>query len=149
MTDNTNSNNKKVVLNFTGLDMNVEKANRFNEKVKSIKLKINDSIQKNINFEDKSGAESHLSPSMRILKDSGDYTIITLRCGAYPVFKNTTKKAEYSHLEILSSLKNMLNNGDFDEEIKSYARKKRTRKSNEDGAEEATSEKKIRKAKEQ
>lgn len=149
MTDNTNSNNKKVVLKFTGLDMNVEKANRFNEKVKSIKLKINDSIQKNINFEDKSGAESHLSPSMRILKDSGDYTVITLRCGAYPVFKNTTKKAEYSHLEILSSLKNMLNNGDFDEEIKSYARKKRTRKSNEDGTEEATSEKKAKKAKEQ
>jgi len=152
MTDNTNSNNKKVVLKFTGLDMNVEKANRFNEKVKSIKLKINDSIQKNINYENgienKNSPVSELSPSMRILKDSGDYTVITLRCGAYPVFKNTTKKAEYSHLEILSSLKNMLNNGDFDEEIKSYARKKRTRKSNEDGAEEATSEKKVKKAKE-
>lgn len=131
MAENSNSNTKKVTLNFTGLDMNVEKANVFNAKVNSIKEKIADSIQKNINFENKSGVASQLSPSMRILKDSGEYTVITLRCGAYPVFKNTTKKSEYTHLQILSSLKDMLNNGDFDEDIKSYAKKKRTRKKTE------------------
>lgn len=135
MAENSNSNTKKVTLNFTGLDMNVEKANIFNAKVNSIKEKIADSIQKNLNYENsienKSAPASQLSPSMRILKDSGDYTVITLRCGAYPIFKNTTKKSEYTHTEILSSLKSMLNNGDFDEDIKSYAKKKRTRKKTE------------------
>lgn len=33
MAENSNSNNKKTTLNFTGLDMNVEKANVFNAKV--------------------------------------------------------------------------------------------------------------------
>ena len=112
MAENSNSNNKKTTLNFTGLDMNVEKANVFNAKVNSIKAKIADSIQKNLNYENsienKSAPASQLSPSMRILKDSGDYTVITLRCGAYPIFKNTTKKSEYTHTKILSSLKSML-----------------------------------------
>ena len=139
MAENSNSNTKKVTLNFTGLDMNVEKANVFNAKVNAIKEKIADSIQKNINFENKSGVASQLSPSMRILKDSGEYTVITLRCGAYPVFKNTTKKSDYTHLQILSSLKDMLNNGDFDEDIKSYAKKKRTRKTNENETKENSS----------
>lgn len=139
MAENSNSNTKKVTLNFTGLDMNVEKANIFNAKVNAIKEKIADSIQKNINFENKSGVASQLSPSMRILKDSGEYTVITLRCGAYPVFKNTTKKSDYTHLQILSSLKDMLNNGDFDEDIKSYAKKKRTRKTNENETKENSS----------
>lgn len=132
MVETSNSNTKKTTLNFTGIDMNVEKANVFNAKIKSIKEKIADSIQKNINYENsienKSAPASELSPSMRILKDSGDYTVITLRCGAYPIFKNTTKKNEYTHTKLLSSLKNMLDEGQFDEEIKSYAKKKRTRK---------------------
>ncbi len=149
MAENSNSNNKKTTLNFTGLDMNVEKANVFNAKVNSIKAKIADSIQKNLNYENsienKSAPASQLSPSMRILKDSGDYTVITLRCGAYPIFKNTTKKSEYTHTKILSSLKSMLDEGQFDEEIKAYAKKKRTRKSNDDETEENSSKAKAKK----
>ena len=132
MVETSNSNTKKTTLNFTGIDMNVEKANIFNAKIKSIKEKIADSIQKNINYENgienKNSPVSELSPSMLILKDSGDYTVITLRCGAYPIFKNTTKRSDYTHLKLLSSLKSMLDEGQFDEEIKTYARKKRTRK---------------------
>lgn len=124
MVETSNSNTKKTTLNFTGIDMNVEKANIFNAKIKSIKEKIADSIQKNINYENgienKNSPVSELSPSMRILKDSGDYTVITLRCGAYPIFKNTTKRSDYTHLKLLSSLKSMLDEGQFDEEIKTY-----------------------------
>ena len=149
MVETSNSNTKKTTLNFTGIDMNVEKANIFNAKIKSIKEKIADSIQKNINYENgienKNSPVSELSPSMRILKDSGDYTVITLRCGAYPIFKNTTKKSEYTHTKILSSLKSMLEEGQFDEEIKAYAKKKRTRKTNEGETEENSSKNKTKK----
>ncbi len=149
MVETSNSNTKKTTLNFTGIDMNVEKANIFNAKIKSIKEKIADSIQKNINYENgienKNSPVSELSPSMRILKDSGDYTVITLRCGAYPIFKNTTKKSEYTHTKILSSLKSMLEEGQFDEEIKAYAKKKRTRKTNESETEENSSKNKTKK----
>ena len=149
MVETSNSNTKKTTLNFTGIDMNVEKANIFNAKIKSIKEKIADSIQKNINYENgienKNSPVSELSPSMRILKDSGDYTVITLRCGAYPIFKNTTKKSEYTHTKILSSLKSMLEEGQFDEEIKAYAKKKRTRKTNEGETEENSSKTKAKK----
>ena len=109
---NTASSNvadiKPVKLEFRGYDKNMDKASQFKRKVATIKNKIADSIQKNMTFE-KDG--SQLPASMRMLEDTDTHTVITLRCGAYKIFQNTTTLNQYSHLQILVSLYEMLKNG--------------------------------------
>lgn len=127
---NTASSNvadiKPVKLEFRGYDKNMDKASQFKRKVATIKNKIADSIQKNMTFE-KDG--SQLPASMRMLEDTDTHTVITLRCGAYKIFQNTTTLNQYSHLQILVSLDEMLKNGAFDKEIIAYANKKIKKKS--------------------
>ena len=115
---------KKVSLNFCGYDKNIAKATKFNDKVAEIKKKIEASIQKNINAINE---KAELANSIRMLQDTDTHTVITLRCGAYKIFQNTTKKGEYTHLHILNSLKDMLHQGDFDKEIIAYAKKSKKR----------------------
>ena len=116
----------KVSLNFCGYDKNIAKATKFNDKVAEIKKKIEASIQKNINAINE---KAELANSIRMLQDTDTHTVITLRCGAYKIFQNTTKKGEYSHIEILEKLKIMLNQGDFDKEITAYAKKSKKKTS--------------------
>lgn len=116
----------KVSLNFCGYDKNIAKATKFNDKVAEIKKKIEASIQKNINAINE---KAELANSIRMLQDTDTHTVITLRCGAYKIFQNTTKKGEYTHLHILNSLKDMLHQGDFDKEIIAYAKKSKKKTS--------------------
>ena len=121
---------KKVSLNFCGYDKNIAKATKFNDKVAEIKKKIEASIQKNINAINE---KAELANSIRMLQDTDTHTVITLRCGAYKIFQNTTKKGEYTHMEILEKLKIMLNQGDFDKEIIAYAKKNKKKTKSTDG----------------
>lgn len=117
-TKNMNSANEIVDLVFDGYDSKVKAKNDFENKVKAIKEKISLSITKNINFEN---GKSDLTKSLRILEDTDTHTVINLRCGAYKVFQNTTKKGDYTHLQILNSLQAMLNSGKLDEYVNAYA----------------------------
>lgn len=122
----TNNNGSYVKLEFTGFDPNVQKTNAFNKKITDIKSKISSSITKNINYEN---GKSNITNAFKILEDSGDYTVITLRCGSNKVLQNTIPTSQYNHIQILQSLQAMLEHGDFDEDIVKYANKSSTRKS--------------------
>ena len=92
--------------------------NDFENKIKSIKGKISQSITKNINYEN---GKSELNKSFRILEDTDTHTVINLRCGSKKIFQNTTKLGQYSHVQILNSLQGMLNSGKLDEYVVAYA----------------------------
>ena len=91
---------KKVSLNFCGYDKNIAKATKFNDKVAEIKKKIEASIQKNINAINE---KAELANSIRMLQDTDTHTVITLRCGAYKIFQNTTKKDTIPTLRTVSN----------------------------------------------
>mgnify|MGYP004469164913 FL=1 len=119
---NETSNNESIItLNFRGYDKNMETAAKSKNKLQLVKAKIEASINSNLTYEKDNSA---LPASMKMLKDVGDYTVITLRCGAYKIFQNTVLKSEYNHIQILDGLKSMLNGGQFDEQIAAYANKK-------------------------
>ena len=117
-TSNTNKTSDFVELQFDGYDSNVKAKNDFENKVKSIKGKISQSITKNINYEN---GKSALNKSFRILEDTDTHTVINLRCGSKKIFQNTTKLGQYSHVQILNSLQGMLNSGKLDEYVVAYA----------------------------
>lgn len=117
-TSNTNKTSDFVELQFDGYDSKVKAKNDFENKVKSIKGKISQSITKNINYEN---GKSELNKSFRILEDTDTHTVINLRCGSKKIFQNTTKLGQYSHVQILNSLQGMLNSGKLDEYVVAYA----------------------------
>ena len=117
-TSNTNKTSDFVELQFDGYDSKVQAKNDFENKVKSIKGKISQSITKNINYEN---GKSELNKSFRILEDTDTHTVINLRCGSKKIFQNTTKLGQYSHVQILNSLQGMLNSGKLDEYVVAYA----------------------------
>lgn len=122
MTNTTSikNDNKIVKLHFEGFSDKACKNNELNKKIEGVKLKISDSISKNISYVNK---KVNLCSSLRILKDVDDYTIINLRCGTNIVHQNTIKKGSATHLEALYSLQNMVNNGEFDDAIIKYCKK--------------------------
>lgn len=122
MTNTTSikNDNKIIKLKFEGFNEKTCNNNEFNKKIEGVKLKISDSINKNISYVEK---KIDLIPSLRILKDVNDYTVIKLRCGAKVVYKNTIKKDSATHIETLNSLQSMLNQGDFDSSIETYCKR--------------------------
>ena len=117
-TSNTNKTSDFVELQFDVYDSKVKAKNDFENKIKSIKGKISQSITKNINYEN---GKSALNKSFRILEDTDTHTVINLRCGSKKIFQNTTKLGQYSHVQILNSLQGMLNSGKLDEYVVAYA----------------------------
>lgn len=96
----------------------VSKKNR----MENVKEKILSSIKKNMDFYTTNGKT--LSSTVRILKDAEDYMTVVLRCGTFPIWKNTVKKGAYKEMDILRDLENKLNNNFFNKEIEAYLNRK-------------------------
>ena len=122
MTNTTSikNDNKIVKLQFEGFNDKACKNNEFKKRLEGVKVKISNSISKNISYVE---GKINLTPSLRILSDTDTHTVIKLRCGAYKVFQNTIKKDSATHIETLNSLQSMLNQGDFDSSIETYCKR--------------------------
>ena len=107
------------------------------------KNKILGTIDTNIEYYKTKG--KNLSPTVRILKDVEDYTTIILRCGTFPIWKNTVKKGMYSEIDILEDLYNKVSSNYFEKEIEGYLNKG-TKKSSKKSSASATSKKKSKAA---
>ena len=89
-----------------------------NKKIETVKNKILSTIKLNMEYYTNKG--KNISPTVRILKDIEDYTTIVLRCGTFPIWKNTVKKGAYKPEQLLTDLENKLNNDFFKKEIENY-----------------------------
>lgn len=88
---NSSSQNKASLnIIYEGWNENIAKSVDKNKKIENIKNKILGTIDTNIEYYKTKG--KNLSPTVRILKDVEDYTTIILRCGTFPIWKNTVKK---------------------------------------------------------
>ena len=124
MTENQSSKNQSAII-YKGWDEKTATAVKMNNKMESVKKSILSSIETNIAFyqDNKDNARS-LSNNIRILKDVEDYTTVILKCGTFPIWKNTVEKGAYSPVQILNDLKTKVNADFFEKEIKAYIRKK-------------------------
>ena len=93
-----------------------------NKKIETVKNKILSTIKLNMEYYTNKG--KNISPTVRILKDIEDYTTIVLRCGTFPIWKNTVKKGAYKPEQLLTDLENKLNNDFFKKEIENYIDRK-------------------------
>ena len=125
MTENQANKAQTTSIKYEGWDEKTASAVRMNNKMDSVKQSILSSIETNIAYyqDNKDNARS-LSNNIRILKDVDDYTTVILKCGTFPICKNTVKKGAYQPVQILNDLKNKVNADFFEKEIKSYIKKK-------------------------
>ena len=139
------SSQNKASLNiiYEGWNENIAKSVDKNKKIENIKNKILGTIDTNIEYYKTKG--KNLSPTVRILKDVEDYTTIILRCGTFPIWKNTVKKGMYSEIDILEDLYNKVSSNYFEKEIEGYLNKG-TKKSSKKSSASATSKKKSKAA---
>lgn len=128
---------------YEGWNENIAKSVDKNKKIENIKNKILGTIDTNIEYYKTKG--KNLSPTVRILKDVEDYTTIILRCGTFPIWKNTVKKGMYSEIDILEDLYNKVSSNYFEKEIEGYLNKG-TKKSSKKSSASATSKKKSKAA---
>lgn len=116
------SNNlKPIEIQYTGWNEAVAKSFNKKNKMDDVKSKILSTIEKNIEFYATTG--KNLSPTVRILKDAEEYTTIILRCGTFPIWRNTVRKGVYSEIDVLNDLKNKVNADFFKNEIEAYLNK--------------------------
>lgn len=119
---NSSSQNKASLnIIYEGWNENIAKSVDKNKKIENIKNKILGTIDTNIEYYKTKG--KNLSPTVRILKDVEDYTTIILRCGTFPIWKNTVKKGMYSEIDILEDLYNKVSSNYFEKEIEGYLNK--------------------------
>lgn len=139
------SSQNKASLNiiYEGWNENIAKSVDKNKKIENIKNKILGTIDTNIEYYKTKG--KNLSPTVRILKDVEDYTTIILRCGTFPIWKNTVKKGMYSEIDILEDLYNKVSSNYFEKEIEGYLNKG-TKKSSKKSSASTTSKKKSKAA---
>lgn len=139
------SSQNKASLNiiYEGWNENIAKSVDKNKKIENIKNKILGTIDTNIEYYKTKG--KNLSPTVRILKDVEDCTTIILRCGTFPIWKNTVKKGMYSEIDILEDLYNKVSSNYFEKEIEGYLNKG-TKKSSKKSSASATSKKKSKAA---
>lgn len=109
---------KTVEIDYQGWNEATAKLVDKNKKIENVKSKILATIQSNIEFYSNKGKT--LSPTVRILKDVEDYTTIVLRCGTFPLWKNTVKKGMYEPTVLLNDLQNKVESGFFAKEIENY-----------------------------
>lgn len=141
---NSSSQNKASLnIIYEGWNENIAKSVDKNKKIENIKNKILGTIDTNIEYYKTKG--KNLSPTVRILKDVEDYTTIILRCGTFPIWKNTVKKGMYSEIDILEDLYNKVSSNYFEKEIEGYLNKG-TKKSSKKSSASATSKKKSKAA---
>ena len=110
---------------YQGQDKKTATAVKMSNKIENVKNSILSSIETNIKYyqDNKDNARS-LSNNIRILKDVDDYTTVILKCGTFPIWKNTVKKGAYQPVQILKDLKEKVEADFFEKEIKAYLKKK-------------------------
>lgn len=141
---NSSSQNKASLnIIYEGWNENIAKSVDKNKKIENIKNKILGTIDTNIEYY--KTKSKNLSPTVRILKDVEDYTTIILRCGTFPIWKNTVKKGMYSEIDILEDLYNKVSSNYFEKEIEGYLNKG-TKKSSKKSSASTTSKKKSKAA---
>ena len=124
MTENQTSKTQSAIV-YQGWDEKTATAVKMTNKIENVKNSILSSIETNIKYyqDNKDNARS-LSNNIRILKDVDDYTTVILKCGTFPIWKNTVKKGAYQPVQILKDLKEKVEADFFEKEIKAYLRKK-------------------------
>ena len=124
MTENQTSKTQSAIV-YQGWDEKTATAVKMTNKIENVKNSILGSIDANIKFyqDNKDNARS-LPNNVKILKDVDDYTTVILKCGTFPIWKNTVKKGVYQPVQILNDLKAKVEADFFEKEIKSYLRKK-------------------------
>lgn len=125
MTENQSNKSQSIQIKYEGWDEKTASAVRMNNKMENVKKSILSSIDTNIAFyKDNNDNARTLSNNIRILKDVDDYTTVILKCGTFPIWKNTVKKGVYDPVQILNDLKEKVNTDFFEKAIKSYIKKK-------------------------
>ena len=124
MTENQASKTQSAII-YQGWDEKTATAVKMNNKIENVKNSILGSIEANIKFyqDNKDNARS-LPNNVKILKDVDDYTTVILKCGTFPIWKNTVKKGVYQPVQILNDLKAKVESDFFEKEIKAYLKKK-------------------------
>lgn len=117
----------KKSINYQGWSDKVALDVLNNAKMERVKQSIKNNISLNIKYytNNKDNAMK-LSPTIRILKDMNNYTTVILRCGTFPIWKNTVKLNEFEPVEILNDLMDKVETDFFKKEILSYLDKKKT-----------------------
>ena len=142
-TNSSSQNKASLNIIYEGWNENIAKSVDKNKKIENIKNKILGTIDTNIEYY--KTKSKNLSPTVRILKDVEDYTTIILRCGTFPIWKNTVKKGMYSEIDILEDLYNKVSSNYFEKEIEGYLNKG-TKKSSKKSSASTTSKKKSKAA---
>lgn len=131
MAENQTSTTKSstTIIKYEGWNEKVSSDVLVKKKMDLAKQNLLKSINKNIDFyiNNKDNAKK-LSPITRILKDVEDYTTIMLRCGAKCIWRNTVKKSDYKHIDILYDLKSKVEADFFEKELKTYASNQKSTK---------------------
>ena len=124
MTENQASKTQSAII-YQGWDEKTATAVKMTNKIENVKNSILGSIEANIKFyqDNKDNARS-LPNNVKILKDVDDYTTVILKCGTFPIWKNTVKKGVYQPVQILNDLKAKVESDFFEKEIKAYLKKK-------------------------
>ena len=124
MTENQTSKTQSAIV-YQGWDEKTATAVKMTNKIENVKNSILSSIETNIKYyQDNKDKARSLSNNIRILKDVDDYTTVILKCGTFPIWKNTVKKGAYQPVQILNDLKAKVEADFFEKEIKAYLRKK-------------------------
>ena len=130
MANNQENSSKKAIV-YEGWSDKVASDVLNNSKMEKVKASIKSNIETNIKYyTHNSDNAMKLSPTVRILKDMEDYTTVILRCGTFPIWKNTVKKGVFKPVEILEDLKAKVDADFFKKEILSYLDKKKASSSN-------------------
>lgn len=130
MANNQENSSKKAIV-YEGLSDKVASDVLNNSKMEKVKASIKSNIETNIKYyTHNSDNAMKLSPTVRILKDMEDYTTVILRCGTFPIWKNTVKKGAFKPVDILDDLMTKVDTDFFKKEILSYLDKKKASSSN-------------------
>ena len=118
------SKSSSVTIEYQGWSDKTANMVAKNKKMETVKEKILSTIKTNLDYYENKNNGKTLSPTVRILKDVEDYTAIILRCGTFPIWKNTVLKGKYDAKQLLNDLKNKVESDFFKREIENYIDKK-------------------------
>ena len=118
------SKSSSVTIEYQGWSDKTANMVAKNKKMETVKEKILSTIKTNLDYYENKNNGKTLSPTVRILKDVEDYTAIILRCGTFPIWKNTVIKGKYDAKQLLNDLKNKVETDFFKKEIENYIDKK-------------------------
>lgn len=119
-----NTSKSSVTIEYQGWSDKTANMVAKNKKMETVKEKILSTIKTNLDYYENKNNGKTLSPTVRILKDVEDYTAIILRCGTFPIWKNTVLKGKYDAKQLLNDLKNKVESDFFKKEIENYIDKK-------------------------